>query len=111
MNYELLIEDVKNASKEDLKKIFFKVCEESNRRFKKIDDDFLERMDQLVRDYRAENLVLQEEADRRIKKINEDYEKRLDAALADREKENLILLKDQQFFTNLIINALKEYDV
>lgn len=110
MNYELLVDDVRTASKEELKKLFFKVCEASNERFKKINDDFLERMDQLVRDYRAENLVLQEETDRRIKKINEDYEKRLNAVLADREKETLILLKDQQFFANLLINALKEYD-
>ena len=78
MNYELLVEDVKNASKEDLKKLFFKVCEESNKRF-----------DQ----------------------INKDYEKRMNEAIAIHEKENLILLKDQQFFTNLLINALKEYDV
>ena len=78
MNYELLVEDVKNASKEDLKKLFFKVSEASNKRFEK---------------------------------INEDYEKRMNEALAEREKETLILLKDQQFFTNLIINALKEYDV
>lgn len=77
MNYELLVEDVKNASKEDLKKLFFKVSEESNKRFAK---------------------------------INENYEKRLNEALAELEKETLILLKDQQFFTNLIINALKEYD-
>lgn len=73
MNYELLVDDVRTASKEELKKLFFKVCEESNERFKK---------------------------------INEDYEKRLNAALADREKETLILLKDQQFFANLLINAL-----
>lgn len=78
MNYELLVDDVRTASKEELKKLFFKVCEASNERFKK---------------------------------INEDYEKRLNAALADREKETLILLKDQQFFANLLINALKEYDV
>ena len=78
MNYELLVEDVKNASKEDLKKLFFKVSEASNKRFEK---------------------------------INEDYKKRMNEALAEREKETLILLKDQQFFTNLIINALKEYDV
>lgn len=77
MNYELLVDDVRTASKEELKKLFFKVCEASNERFKK---------------------------------INEDYEKRLNAALADREKETLILLKDQQFFANLLINALKEYD-
>lgn len=77
MNYELLVEDVKSASKEDLKKLFFKVCEESNKRF-----------DQ----------------------INKDYEKRMSEAIAFHEKEALILLKDQQFFTNLIINALKEYD-
>lgn len=77
MNYELLVDDVRTASKEELKKLFFKVCEASNERFKK---------------------------------INEDYEKRLNAVLADREKETLILLKDQQFFANLLINALKEYD-
>lgn len=106
MNYELLVEDVRTASKEELKKLFFKVCKASNERFKKIDDDFLERMDQLVRDYRAENLVLQEETDRRFKKINEDYEKRMREALVDLEKESLILLKDQQFFANLLINAL-----
>ncbi len=106
MNYELLVEDVRTASKEELKKLFFKVCEASNERFKKIDDDVLERMDQLVRDYRAENLVLQEETDRRFKKINEDYEKRMREALVDLEKESLILLKDQQFFANLLINAL-----
>ena len=74
MDYELMVENVKNAPKEDLKKLFFKVSEESNKRFKK---------------------------------INEDYEKRLNEALAERERETLILLKDQQFFTNLIINALK----
>ena len=74
MDYESMVEDVKNASKEELKKLFFKVSEESNRRFAK---------------------------------INEDYEKRLSEAIAIREKETLILLKDQQFFTNLIINALK----
>lgn len=74
MNYELLVEDVKTASKEELKKLFFKVCEASNERFKK---------------------------------INDDYEKRMNEALAEREKETLILLKDQQFFMNLIINALK----
>ena len=73
MNYELLVEDVKTASKEELKKLFFKVCEASNERFKK---------------------------------INEDYEKRMNEALAEREKETLILLKDQQFFANLLINAL-----
>lgn len=106
MNYELLVEDIRTSSKEELKKLFFKVCEASNERFKKIDDDFLERMDQLVRDYRAENLVLQEETDRRFKKINEDYEKRMREALVDLEKESLILLKDQQFFANLLINAL-----
>lgn len=77
MNYELLVEDVKTASKEELKKLFFKVCEASNERFKK---------------------------------INDDYEKRMNEALAEREKETLILLKDQQFFANLLINALKEYD-
>lgn len=75
MNYELLIEDVKTASKEELKKMFFKVNEEVDCRFKKINADFEERMDELIRDYRRENLALQ---------------------------------KDQQFFTNLIINALKE---
>ena len=106
MNYELLVEDVRTASKEELKKLFFKICEASNERFKKIDDDVLERRDQLVRDYRAENLVLQEETDRRFKKINEDYEKRMREALVDLEKESLILLKDQQFFANLLINAL-----
>ena len=35
----------------------------------------------------------------------------MNEAIAIHEKENLILLKDQQFFANLIINALKEYDV
>lgn len=75
MNYELLIEDVKTASKEELKKMFFKVNEEVDCRFKKINADFEKRMDELIRDYRRENLALQ---------------------------------KDQQFFTNLIINALKE---
>ena len=78
MNYELLVEDVKTASKEELKKMFFKVCEESDRRFKK---------------------------------INEDYEKRMSDAIAELKKETLALQKDQQFFANLIINALKEYDV
>lgn len=73
MNYELLVDDVRTASKEELKKLFFKVCEASNERFKK---------------------------------INEDYEKRVSAAIADREKETLILIKDQQFFANLLINAL-----
>lgn len=74
MDYELMVENVKNAPKEDLKKLFFSVSEESNKRFEK---------------------------------INEDYEKRMNEALAEREKETLILLKDQQFFMNLIINALK----
>lgn len=78
MNYELLVEDVKTASKEELKKMFFKVCEESDRRFEK---------------------------------INEDYEKRVSDAITEFKKETLALQKDQQFFTNLIINALKEYDV
>lgn len=73
MDYELMVENAKNASKEDLKKLFFKISEASNERFKK---------------------------------INEDYEKRVSAAIADREKETLILIKDQQFFANLLINAL-----
>ena len=73
MDYEKLVEDVKNASKEELKKMFFEVNEVVDQRFKKINDDFMKRMDQLVHDYRAENLAL---------------------------------LKDQQFFTNLMINAL-----
>lgn len=73
MDYELMVENAKNASKEDLKKLFFKISEASNER---------------------------------LKKINEDYEKRVSAAIADREKETLILIKDQQFFANLLINAL-----
>lgn len=73
MDYELMVENAKNASKEDLKKLFFKISEASNERFKK---------------------------------INEDYEKRVSAAIADRKKETLILIKDQQFFANLLINAL-----
>ena len=73
MDYELMVENAKNASKEDLKKLFFKISEASNER---------------------------------LNKINEDYEKRVSAAIADREKETLILIKDQQFFANLLINAL-----
>lgn len=73
MDYELMVENAKNASKEDLKKLFFKISEASNER---------------------------------LKKINEDCEKRVSAAIADREKETLILIKDQQFFANLLINAL-----
>ena len=73
MDYELMVENAKNASKEDLKKLFFKISEASNER---------------------------------LKKINEDYETRVSAAIADREKETLILIKDQQFFANLLINAL-----
>lgn len=74
MDYEKLVEDVRTASKEELKKMLFEVNEETDRKFKKIDDDFRERMDQLIRDYKAGILALQ---------------------------------KDQQFFANLLINALK----
>ena len=58
MNYELLVEDVKNASKEDLKKLFFKVCEESNKRFDQINKDYEKRMNEAIAIHEKETLIL-----------------------------------------------------
>lgn len=58
MNYELLVEDVKSTSKEDLKKLFFKVCEESNKRFDQINKDYEKRMNEAIAIHEKENLIL-----------------------------------------------------
>lgn len=58
MDYELMVENVKNASKEDLKKLFFKVSEESNKRFAKINEDCAKRLNAALADREKETLIL-----------------------------------------------------